>query len=69
MKADVSKIELVTDRYPAIAADRFLHIADARERHVETGYEQLVGRYHIEDSLAGGHGLVLVVVDVDLPLG
>jgi hypothetical protein len=57
MKADVSQIELVTYRYPAIAADPFLHVAYAGERHVETGYEQLVGRHHIEDSLAGGHGL------------
>src|ERR1700733_14186755 len=36
---------------------------------MEAGYEELVGGRYIKDALAGGNGLVLVVVDVDVPFG
>src|ERR1700729_778549 len=69
MKANSSNIELVTYGYPTISLGRSLDTAAAGERHMESGYEELVGGRHIKDALAGGNGLVLVVVDVDVPVG
>ena len=60
------QIQLITMRHPAIGAARLLHIAQSRERHVEAGDKQFVGRHHIEDALAGSHRLLLVVVDVKM---
>src|ERR1700733_7340881 len=56
-----SQIELIADRHPAMAARGLLHHAQRRERHVEAGDEQLVGRRHVEHALARGDRLVLVV--------
>src|SRR4249919_425567 len=67
--AVASQIELIAVRHPAVAALPFLHIADAGKRHMKAGEKQPVGREHIQDPLTRRHGLVLVVIHLEMPFG
>ena len=53
-------------RDPAVTTLRLLYKTDARKRHMKTNDKDLVGRNHIQDTLAGCRRHLLIVIDVEM---